>query len=259
MLWTNINSKYNDFNISENHLSRVIRDNNITRKRTRIRHYPLTRYGKQINFKQEMKIFYSKVDKYSINKIISIDETSINAEITHSYSRCDLGKRCVKKTTDNRVFKKFTLVCAICSKGVIGWILYEKGGMTSERMKYFIEKNITNKYKNYLIIMDNGGAHKSIIVKEAIKKSNNTLLYSVPYRPKTNAIESWFSQFKHYFKYNSSVYEYSELKKNIKETIKKIPYKSYKKFMKYAYINKDVRKYIPKESNKRRIKKIYRK
>lgn len=54
------------------------------------------------------------------------------------------------------------------------------------------------------------------------------------------------------------MYEYSKLKKNIKETIKKIPYKSYKNFMKYAYTNKDVRKYIPKESNKRRIKKIYR-
>lgn len=29
--------------------------------------------------------------------------------------------------------------------------------------------------------------------------------------------------------------------------------------MNYAYTNKDVRKYIPKESSKRRSKKIYRK
>ena len=42
--------------------------------------------------------------------------------------------------------------------------------------------------------MDNGGAHKSNLVKETIINSKNKLLYSVPYRPKTNAIESWFNQ-----------------------------------------------------------------
>lgn len=40
--------------------------------------------------------------------------------------------------------------------------------------------------------MDNGGSHKSSQVKSAISDSKNTLLYSVPYRPKTNAIESFF-------------------------------------------------------------------
>ena len=38
MLWKKIKSKYNDFDITETHLSRVIRDNNYTRKRTKIRH-----------------------------------------------------------------------------------------------------------------------------------------------------------------------------------------------------------------------------
>jgi hypothetical protein len=145
MLWNKLNSKFNDFEISESHLARVVRQNNITRKRTRVRHYPKTRYGKPVDLKNEMKLFFSKVDKYSINKIISIDETSIHADMTHSYSRCELGKRCVKKTDDNRVFKKFTLVCAISNKKVIGWTLYENGGMTSDRMVVFINKFIKNK------------------------------------------------------------------------------------------------------------------
>ena len=46
--------------------------------------------------------------------------------------------------------------------------------------------------------MDNGGAHKKECVKTTIQETNNKLLYLVPYRPKTNAIESWFSQFKHF-------------------------------------------------------------
>ena len=227
MLWNDIKVKFSDFEISQNHLSRVIRYNNITRKRTRIRHYPLTRYGKPIDFKKELKQFYTNVDKFSIHKIISIDETSIHADMTHYYSRCELGKRCVKKTTDNKVFKKYTLVCAISNKGLLGWTLYENGGMNAERMVIFLNKYITKKYKNHLIIMDNGGAHKSNLIKNAISSRQNTLLYSVPYRPKTNAIESWFNQFKHYFKYSSNAYTYTDLKKNVKKAIKKISKKSY--------------------------------
>lgn len=85
--------------------------------------------------------------------------------------------------------------------------------MTSERMVQFITKFIKNKFKNHLVIMDNGGAHKSNLVKEIVKNSNNTLLYSVPYRPKTNAIESWFNQFKHYFQLENGGISYNELSK----------------------------------------------
>ena len=44
------------------------------------------------------------------------------------YSRCDSGKRCVIKTNDNFVFKKFTLLSATSNKNCLGWILYEKDG-----------------------------------------------------------------------------------------------------------------------------------
>jgi len=71
ILWSKIKTKYDDFDISQGHLARVIRDNNITRKRTTRRHYPETRYGKAIDLKKELKYFYSIVDKYSLNKIIS--------------------------------------------------------------------------------------------------------------------------------------------------------------------------------------------
>ena len=41
-----IKKKYKDFDITPKHLGQVIRDNNITRKRTRHEHYPKERYGK---------------------------------------------------------------------------------------------------------------------------------------------------------------------------------------------------------------------
>ena len=84
-----------------------------------------------------MKKFYSTVDKFSINKIICLDEISIHAMMKPSYSRCALGKRCVMKTKNNKVFTKYTILAGISSNGVIGWKIYEKGGMTGERRKIF--------------------------------------------------------------------------------------------------------------------------
>jgi len=64
----------------------------------------------------------------------------------------------------------------------------------------FLNKFIFGKYKNHLIILDNAGSHKNIYVKDAILKSNNKYLFSIPYTPKTNGtIEMFFNQIKHYF------------------------------------------------------------
>ena len=53
-----------------------------------------------------------------------------------------MGKRCVIKTTSQEVFKKYTGIFAITSKGVIDWDLYEKGGINTDRLVEFLEKNI---------------------------------------------------------------------------------------------------------------------
>jgi transposase len=252
--------KFNDYSITPQHLGNVIRDNNITRKRTTRRHYPETRYGKAINLKSEIKKFYSVVDKFTLDKIICLDEISIHAMMRPSYSRCELGKKCVMKTTNNTVFIKYTIIAAISSNGVIGWKMYKKGGMTGERMVEFINENILNKFKNNLIIMDNAGSHRNIIVKETVSKTNNTLHYSVPYRPKTNAIETWFSQFKHYFIHQQKEkLSYNDLKKVVKKAIKKVKKESYYNIMKYAYKSKESRSHFNNISTRRRNCKKYKK
>ena len=40
-----VKKKYKDFDITPQHLGQIIRDNNITKKRTRHEHYPKERYG----------------------------------------------------------------------------------------------------------------------------------------------------------------------------------------------------------------------
>ena len=63
-------SKYSDINISERHLGRIVRENNFTRKRTHIRHFPETMQGKRIDLKKELKLFYLVTDKINLDKII---------------------------------------------------------------------------------------------------------------------------------------------------------------------------------------------
>jgi hypothetical protein len=51
-----------------------------------------------------------------------------------------------------RSIQKYTGIFAISYGGVLGWDLYEKGGIDSDRLYEFLEKHITTKYKKELII-----------------------------------------------------------------------------------------------------------
>lgn len=254
-----VKNKYKTFNITPRQLGNVMRDNNKTRKRTRHEHFPKIRYGKPLEKQKELNNFYKEVDKYPLNKIISLDETSIQPSMILEYSRCDLGKRCIVKTDDSYLFRKFTLLVAISNSKCIGWILYEKGGMTKERLVNFLENYVFNKYKNHLIILDNAGSHKNDYVKDAIIKSGNKYLFSVPYTPKTNPIEMFFNQIKHYLKLNKKVLKFDELKEETKKAIEKVKKENYKKYFLYAYKKEDLRKYKRGISTLKRKPKNYKK
>ena len=91
--------------------------------------------------------------------IISIDETSVSTSLTYNYCRSYLDDRCVKKTTNNEVFKKYSLVVAINNKKYIASELYQTGAVNSDRFNEFL-KNICDKVKNKLFVLDNGQIHK---------------------------------------------------------------------------------------------------
>ena len=55
--------------------------------------------------------------------------------------------------------------------------------------------NITNIFKNKLIILDNASSHRNSKVKEVINKDNH-LLYAASYQHFTNSIENYFSMLK---------------------------------------------------------------
>ena len=95
-----------------------------------------------------------------------------------------------------------------------------KSGINSERLKIFLEENITSKYKNKVIILDNASSHRNELIRNLINKDNK-LIYSVPYQHFTNAIEYYFSILKSKLQKLEGL-TYNELKLNIRKVIKDI-------------------------------------
>ena len=114
------------------------------------------------------------------------------------------------------------MLVAISNSKCIGYKLYESGGMTKERLVDFFEEFIFPHYKDHLIILDNAGSHNNQYVKDAILESRNKYQFSVPYTPKTNCIELFFNQIKHYLKLNRRVLKFKELEKEVKNAITRI-------------------------------------
>lgn len=258
-LTLHMKDKFKDFDITPQHLGSVLRNNNQTRKRTRHHHFPSKRRNVPTNQSKEMEYFYNAVKKYPLDKIITLDETSVGAGLMPTYSRCYLGKRCILKTDDNFVFKKFTLLVAISNTKYVGYELYEKGGMTQERLLEFFKKHIFGKYKNHLIIMDNAKSHNNQLIREEIKKSGNEVLFAVCYSPVTNnTIEAYFNQVKGNLKKQRNVKNFEQLSNNVKEAIQQVKPSNYKNYFEYAYGLKQGMEYTRKPSTRKRKPKIYK-
>jgi len=237
--------------ISTTQIFRVINDNNITLKQTRIRHEPIKRFGKEININNKLTDFYNEVKKYKIQDIICIDETSIKSLQKRHHCYSEKGKRCVIKTQSQEVFKKYTGIFAISSKGVLGWELYEKSGINADRLYEFLETHITSKYKDKLIILDNASSHRNDKIKELVNK-NNKLLYAVPYQHFTNSIENYFSMMKARLRKIEGL-THSEIKQNISNVVRNIPKEKYENIFKGAYNRNAV--YVKNKTRKNKTKK----
>jgi len=148
---------------------------------------------------------------------------------------------------------------AISNSKCVGKELYEKGGMTKERLLEFLEKYVFSKYKDHLIILDNAGSHNNELIKNAITKSGNHYLFAVSYTPRSNLpIEAYFNQIKTYLKKDRNVANFQELENNVEKAIDKVKPENYINYFEYAYNLKEGYELKRKTSTRRRKLKIYK-
>ena len=161
-----------------------------------------------------------------------------------------LRGRVNKITKDNKVFVKYTLIMAITNKGVLDWILYEKGGSDHCRFIEFLKRFLVNRKKK-LILMDNASCHRNQLVKNYIIQSGNDYLHILPYCHYLNPIEKLFNQLKHYMKKDEPM-SYNLIKVSINKSIKNIKLKTFENYFKSSLIKtkddiiKNKTKYIKK-------------
>jgi len=177
----------------------------------------------------KQKEFVKQVKKIDHNKIISIDEVSVNRNTFNKYGYNKKNNRLEYYTNIKALIKNKSIIVAISNKKVIKYVIYEKS-INKDKFKIFIEE-LVKEVKNKCIIMDNINFHKTEEIKKIIKDSNNEIIYTPPYSPKYNPIEEVFSEFKSYIRKNTSVINNF---KNIDKTITDF-FKYSGNFEKYFY------------------------
>ena len=105
--------------------------------------YELINFKNQHNKSEIQNTFINQKNiftycKYKIDDIICIDETSIKSLQKRKFCYSRKGKRCVVKTHSQKVFKKYTGIFAISTKGVLGRKLYDKREINSKRLYDFL-------------------------------------------------------------------------------------------------------------------------
>lgn len=246
-LHQNLIKKFLNLKISLSHLYRIVKDINYSLKEVKFQHIPKTRYGKKINIKESKKKFYDYLYKKQPEDIICIDETSLKSFTVRKKGRSRIGIRCVVKTTNQQVFEKYTGIFAMSSSKIIGYKIYTEGGINSERLLKFLQKNFQN-VKNKIIILDNASSHRNKKVKDFITK-NNFLLYTVPYQPRTQAIEGFFNLLKSKLS-NKKDLGYEKLYQNVENILKEIPEEIYYNLIFGAYFKPQKKRKINTKKEK---------
>jgi transposase len=236
-----LKERFTDFDISTRHLSRVVKDIPFSKKKWTIRHYPKERYGKELDLERDKEEFFQKLKKYHINDMIALDETSIQLGMSRGKARCYVGQRCIKKTDNNAVFQRFSLLMAISTEKIEGWYL-KKGAIQTEDLHKFLKTILSRKASRKLVILDNAPIHKKGTDKY-ITELGHTSLYVLPYQHYLNPIENFFNQLKHYMK--------DIVPMNEKEVVEAIKYSIghiQKKHLRNYFLNA----YDPEQLNKRK-------
>jgi transposase len=179
--------------ISKPTICRILKENNITRKRCNIRVV-----CKDINKINDIRHIFSKETNEDIflNSEF-IDETSfcVNDIINYGYS--EKGKEILKITKHSKNKERLTLLSSI-SKDTLKYQII-KGSVNSDIYLKFIADN-KDLFKNKNLVQDNARIHHSKKVKNYCLENNINMIYNPPYTPEFNPIELIFNKLKIEFK-----------------------------------------------------------
>jgi len=197
-------------------LYKIINKLNITRKKIKKE----TVVKNKIKHNRDVRKFLKTIKEIPLNKIISIDESHFNNEITSNYGWSIKGKQIFKKIYI-KIKKRYTLICAVSNKKVVHYKIID-GSSNAIIFKNFLEELNNKTSNNKYLLLDNARIHHSKIVKEYMEHISHKLIYNAPYSPEYNPIEKVFSKIKTLVRQKSNNGIPKKLQNNIKYSLKKI-------------------------------------
>jgi len=133
------------------------------------------------------------------NKLVFIDESSINLGMTRLYGRALNGERVVDYVPDVR-FQRLSILSAVRLDGTHVPMVFSgtlNGAFFVKYVEVFLAPSLS---KGDIVIMDNLSSHKVKGVAEPILAKGASILYLPPYSPDLNPIELLWSKMKSFLK-----------------------------------------------------------
>ena len=202
--------------ISKSSLYNIISKLNLTRKKIKKE----TIVKNKIKHNRDIRNFKKSINGISLDKIISIDESHFDNEISSIYGWSLKGTE-IRQKMHLKKKVRYTLICAVNNKKVVHSMII-KGSANAEIFKEFIKELDKKTDRNVYLLLDNARIHHSKIVKEFITTLNHTMLFNAPYCPCFNPIEKVFSKIKQLVRMNYNNTDPDKLKNNINKSLKKI-------------------------------------
>jgi transposase len=134
-----------------------------------------------------------------VDKLVFIDESSINTGMTRLDGRGQTGERVVDYTPDVR-FERTTVLSSVRANGEIVPCTFE-GSLNGDIFKEYIAQFLAPTLKKGdIVVMDNLSSHKVKGVIDPIISAGATVMYLPPYSPDFNPIEMMWSKIKAYLR-----------------------------------------------------------
>jgi transposase len=128
-------------------------------------------------------------------KLVFMDETGTNTQMSRRYGRCAKKQRLIGKAPCGQ-WKITTFVAALRSKGLTAPMVLD-GPLNGESFRAWVRQSLLPTLRpGDVVVMDNLAAHKVSGIRQAIESSGATLFYLPPYSPDLNPIEFAFSKLK---------------------------------------------------------------
>ena len=129
------------------------------------------------------------------DKLVFLDESGVNTNMTRHYGRAVGKERAVDHTPENTPTNT-TILSSIRLNGETAYTTYS-GGTTGDRFVEYLENVlIPTLHDGDIVIMDNMRSHHVKKVSEVLQKAKIQLLYLPPYSPDFNPIEKMWSKMK---------------------------------------------------------------